>query len=296
MSELLRTMDILSAEVTAALDHWMPAVAEPPGRLHEAMRYSVFAGGKRFRPIVCLLSAEACGAPRSRVLRPAAAIELLHTYTLIHDDLPAMDNDDLRRGQPTLHKVFGEAGAILAGDALLTLAFEWLADCPAPAPHPPGRLARELAFAAGSRGVAGGQFEDLAAEGLPPDAAQLEFIHLHKTAALIEAACRMGAVAAGAPEDRVDRLGAYGRDIGLAFQIADDLLNVTATSEETGKATHSDAQHRKMTYVTLYGPERATVEANALCERALGSLDPLFPKEPRALLQDLARFVLARRH
>ena len=296
MSALNDWMESLTAEVNAGLDRWMPTASERPARLHEAMRYSVFAGGKRIRPILCLLCAEACGGDRSAALRPAGAIELLHTYTLIHDDLPAMDDDDLRRGRPTLHKVVGEANAILAGDALLTLAFEWLAGCPAPPPHDPGRLAYELARASGSRGVAGGQFEDMEAEGEAPDALRLEFIHRHKTAALIEAACRMGALVAGASAPRVDALGGYGRDVGLAFQIADDVLNVTATSEELGKRAGRDATRGKLTYVAVYGVEASLRRARECADSAIQALDGLPESEARSRLQALARHIVERRN
>lgn len=284
------------AEIHAGLDRWMPTVSDPPGRLHEAMRYSVFAGGKRIRPLLCLLCAEAFGGSRERALRPATAIELLHTYTLIHDDLPSMDDDDLRRGRPTLHKVVGEAVAILAGDALLTLAFEWLALCPAPPPHDPGRLALELARASGSRGVAGGQYEDLRAEGKPPDAQLLEFIHLRKTAGLIEAACRMGAVTAGAEEAVVARMGDYGRNIGLAFQIADDVLNATSTPEALGKAAGSDSARGKLTYVSLYGVEDAIRRSRDCVESAIRTLAVLPSGEARNRLEFLAARVVERRN
>ncbi len=293
MEKSLPFWKTLQSEVDAALDARMPPESEPPVVLHRAMRYSLLAGGKRLRPILCLLSAEAAGGRREDALTPALALELLHTYSLIHDDLPAMDNDDLRRGRPTAHKVFGEANAILAGDALLTLAFEWLAQAPAPPPHAPGALAYELARAAGSRGVAGGQYEDLAAEGGGPVAPErVETIHRLKTAALIAAACRMGAIAAAAPPPVVAALGEFGERIGLAFQIADDILNATSTPEQLGKAVGSDAARGKATYVSLYGVESARRRAAALIAEATARLDGLpGPTEP---LRDLARFVVER--
>jgi geranylgeranyl diphosphate synthase type II len=272
----------LRQEVEAALERHLPDADARPARLHAAMRYSLLGGGKRLRPILCLASAEAVGGARAAALRPAVALELLHTYTLIHDDLPAMDDDALRRGQPTLHKKFDEATAILAGDALLTLAFEVLAHAPLAA-----QLVRELAEAAGSRGVVGGQAEDLAAEGRAPDAALLEFIHTHKTGALIRAACRMGARAAGATADQLAAVTDYAEKIGLAFQIADDILNVTSTPEQLGKAVGSDAARQKMTYVALYGLAPARAKARALIAAAQAALAPLGARaQPLAALAE----------
>lgn len=286
-------MAALRRIVDAALDARMPKEDAPPAGLHRAMRYSVFAGGKRLRPILCLLSAEAAGGTTDAAMPSAMALELLHTYTLIHDDLPAMDNDDLRRGRPTAHRVFGEANAILSGDALLTLAFELLAERAAPPPHPPGALALELARSAGSLGVAGGQYEDLAAEGrndVTPE--QLERIHRLKTASLIAASCRMGGIAAGAPPALVAALGAFGEIVGLAFQIADDVLNAVSTPEQLGKAVGTDAQRGKATYVALYGVDAARRRARALVAEAVRHLEPLpGPTEP---LRELARFVVDR--
>ncbi|MBN1270054.1 MAG: polyprenyl synthetase family protein [Kiritimatiellae bacterium] len=287
MLDVARYMEEKRVRVDAALDRYLPAETERPAVLHKAMRYSIFCGGKRIRPILCLAAAETLGAPNDAAMLPAVALECLHTYTLIHDDLPSMDNDDLRRGKPTSHKVFGEANAILAGDSLLTLAFELLAQGPQP-----GRLALELAQAAGSRGVAGGQFEDLASEGKEPDAAQVEFIHICKTGKLIQAACRMGAIAAGAGDQQLDALSRYGERVGLAFQIADDILNATSTPEALGKAAGSDAARGKMTYVSLYGVDRARAEAKKLVEEAVRALGKLpQPSEPLAAL---ARFVIER--
>ncbi len=286
-------MSELRAAVDRALDARMPAETAPPAGLHRAMRYSVFAGGKRIRPILCLLSAEAAGGDRGAAMAPAMALELLHTYTLIHDDLPSMDNDDLRRGRPTAHRVFGEANAILSGDALLTLAFELLAEAPAPPPHPSGALSLELARAAGSRGVAGGQFEDLAAEaqsGVAPE--RLERIHRWKTASLIAAACRMGAIAAGAPPESVAILGGYGEAVGLAFQIADDILNAVSSPEQLGKAVGSDARRGKATYVALFGIEASRERARTLVAEAAALLKGL--SGPTAPLRELAHFIVER--
>jgi geranylgeranyl diphosphate synthase type II len=287
MFDLAGYLEEKRALVNAALDRFLPPAGTRPERLHEAMRYSVFCGGKRIRPALCLAAAEASGKPAAVAMESAVALECLHTYTLIHDDLPAMDDDDLRRGRPTCHKVYGEANAILAGDSLLTFAFEILAQAPNAV-----SLSCQLARAAGSRGVAGGQYEDLAAEGADPDAARLEFIHRHKTAILIEAACRMGAISAGAPDPVCDALGRYGDRIGLAFQMADDLLNVTSTPEALGKATGSDAQRKKLTSVSLYGIDGARRKAHALIAEAIEALAPIpGPVEP---LTALARFVVER--
>jgi geranylgeranyl diphosphate synthase type II len=278
--------------VDRELERLLPGVDERPGQLHEAMRYSIFAGGKRVRPIVCLACAEAVGGRAESALAPATAIECLHTYTLIHDDLPAMDDDDLRRGQPTSHKVYGEASAILAGDALLTLAFEILATSPAPPPHPPGALTYELARAAGSRGVAGGQFEDLAAENGTLNEDLLEFIHTNKTAKLITASARMGGIAAGASEKQLEALGQYGDAAGLAFQVADDVLNVTSSAEELGKAVGSDEERGKVTYAALHGVEGARSRANELVDKALQALEGFdAAADP---LRALARFIVDR--
>ena len=287
MFDLARYMDEKRAAVDAALDRFLPPETERPVVLHRAMRYSIFCGGKRLRPILCMASAETAGGSGEAAMFTAAALECLHTYTLIHDDLPAMDNDDLRRGQPTSHKVFGEANAILAGDSLLTLAFELLAQAPQGA-----RLALELARAAGSRGVAGGQFEDLAAEGKKPDAALVEFIHVHKTAKLIQAACRMGGIAAGVNEAGLAALDWYGDRIGLAFQVADDILNATSTPETLGKAVGSDAMREKMTFVALFGIEQARRQAAAMAEEAVARLKEL-PGTTEPLVA-LARFIVDR--
>ena len=224
MFDLQHYLDNNIQLINTALDQRLPAETERPAALHKAMRYSVFTGGKRLRPILCLAAAEAVGQATARglandtLLAAALAIEILHTYTLIHDDLPSMDDDTLRRGQPTLHIVAGEANAILAGDALLTLAFEWLAEVRTPSPYPPNQLSLELARAAGSRGVVGGQVADLAAEGQAADADTVDYINRHKTAALLRASVRMGGVAAGAGARNLAALTAYGDAIGLTFQ------------------------------------------------------------------------------
>ena len=292
MFDLAVYLEDRSRLVNEALDRLLPPESERPGELHRAMRYSLFAGGKRLRPVLCMAAAEACGAAAECALTAGAAIECLHTYTLIHDDLPAMDNDDLRRGRPTAHKVFGEANAILAGDALLTLAFELTAQCPAPPPHEPCRVSLELARAAGSRGVAGGQYEDLAAEGQAADAQRLRFIHQHKTAILLRAACRIGAILAGADERRLEALSAYGEQTGLAFQIADDILDATSTPEQLGKGAGRDAENKKLTYVKVFGVEDARRQACAHAAEALTALSGF--DEHAEPLRAIAQYIVER--
>ena len=281
-------------DVDRVLEENLPASTTRPSVLHEAMRYSVFGGGKRIRPILCLASAAAAGGRRDAALQPGAAVEILHTYTLIHDDLPSMDNDDMRRGQPTCHIKFGEATAILAGDALLTLAFEWLGRCTPAPPYPPSDLVLELARAAGSQGVIGGQAEDLAAEGVVPTRDQLEYIHTHKTGALIRAAVRMGAIVAGAKAPNLEALTKFGEAIGHAFQIADDVLNATSDVKTLGKAVGTDAQRGKLTYVALYGLEEARRHSERYLNDAVSALDALpGPTQP---LKSLAEYIVRRQH
>jgi geranylgeranyl diphosphate synthase type II len=233
--------------IDAELDRLVPPGDTPPETIHRAMRYSLFAGGKRIRPILCLEAAHAVSDHAPGAVEAACALEMVHTYSLIHDDLPALDNDDLRRGRPTCHKQFGEAMAILAGDALLTLAFEVLGDI---------RLVRELATAAGTvGGMIGGQVADLEGEGQAPTAALLETIHRAKTGALLRASVRMGAICAGADERQLGALTCYGQHVGLAFQIVDDLLDVEQPSEALGKTAGKDAQQHKITFPAVYGIE-----------------------------------------
>ena len=254
--------------IETALDRLVLPAETRPAQLHAAMRHSLFAGGKRLRPLLCAASAEACGAPRAAALFPAAAIECLHTYTLIHDDLPCMDDDDLRRGVPTCHKVYGEAIALLAGDALQALAFELAAQTPVAALD----VVRELADAAGSVGVVGGQVEDMLGEHLPPDEDRLRFIQRHKTGDLIVCACRMGVRAAGGSPAALAAVTRYAAAAGEAFQIADDLLNETATPEQLGKAVGTDAAREKTTAVSVYGMAGAKKRLHELVEEALASL------------------------
>ncbi len=284
-------------EIDRFIDSVIPNAETEPRTLHESMRYSVFAGGKRVRPILSIAAAEAVGDPPAAVLRIASSLELIHTYSLIHDDLPAMDNDDYRRGKPTNHKVYGEAMAILAGDALLTLAFDLcsrsdLGDSLDPARQV--RLIHELALGAGNFGMVGGQVLDIQAENRDIDLATLRSIHKHKTGMLIRAAVRMGAIAAAATPAQLDDLTAYAEDIGLAFQIADDVLNVTGTREELGKNPNTDAQRGKKTYPTFYGVEGALALANECVERATKRLVSFGPSaEP---LREIARYITARKN
>ena len=276
--------------IETALDRLVPAADTRPAALHAAMRHSLFAGGKRLRPLLCAACAEACGVKRGAALYPAAAIECLHTYTLIHDDLPCLDDDDLRRGVPTCHKVFGEATALLAGDALQALAFELAARTPAGAPD----IVRELADAAGSTGVVGGQVEDMLGEHLPPDEERLRFIQQHKTGDLIICACRMGVLAAAGTPAALAAATAYAAAIGEAFQIADDILNATATPEQLGKAVGTDAAREKTTALSVYGMDGARKRLHGLIAQALAAL-PGFPGDP-APLAALARHIAERRN
>lgn len=271
-----------------ALDHFVLPADARPAALHAAMRHSLFAGGKRLRPILCAACAEACGAQRGAALFPAAAIECLHTYTLIHDDLPCMDDDDLRRGVPTCHKVYGDAVALLAGDALQALAFELAARTPVA----PLEIVRELADAAGSAGVVGGQVEDMLGERLPPDEDRLRFVQRHKTGDLIVCACRMGVRAAGGSPAALAAATRYADALGEAFQIADDLLNATSTPERLGKAVGTDAAREKNTAISVYGMAGAKRRREALVESSREALSG-FPGES-APLAALARHVAAR--
>ena len=276
--------------IEAALDRLVPPASARPASLHAAMRHSLFAGGKRLRPLLCAACAEACGAPRDAALFPAAAIECLHTYTLIHDDLPCMDDDDLRRGVPTCHKVYGEATALLAGDALQALAFELAARAPVAALD----IVRELAAAAGSVGVVGGQVEDMLGEHLPPDEDRLRYVQQHKTGDLIVCACRMGVRAGGGSPAALAAATRYAGAAGEAFQIADDLLNATSTAAQLGKAVGTDAARGKTTAISVYGLPGAQTRLKELIDDALGALAG-FPGDA-APLAALARHVAERKN
>ncbi len=281
--------------VDEALARWVPAEDEVPSQVHRAMRYSLFAGGKRLRPILVLASAEAIGGKAEQALPMACAFELIHTYSLIHDDLPAMDDDDLRRGKPTSHKVFGEAIAILAGDALLTEAFLLAGRPDLMKEVPPGRRIRalcRLARAAGSQGMVGGQTMDILCQGGDVDAPALEYIHTHKTGALIAASVAVGAILAGAAARQLRAMTSYGEKLGLAFQITDDLLDLEGEEGKLGKAVRKDESKGKATYPALFGAAESRVKAERLIEEALASLEPFGRRaEP---LREIARFVLKR--
>lgn len=283
-------LEAARVRVDAYLDRVLPPAGTGAGRLHEAMRYSVFAGGKRLRPALAMASAEAVGGRPEDSVAFAGALELVHTYSLVHDDLPSMDDDDLRRGKPTSHKVFGEAMAILAGDALHSLAFESLLENVSDATLARD-LARDLARAAGVRGMVGGQVEDLCAERATPSEERLLKIHGGKTAALIAASCVGGGRCAGASASQLDALSRFGLDLGHAFQIVDDVLDVTGTPEQLGKTPGKDRRGKKMTYVALEGVPSARSRADRRLSAALSSLSSL--PHPSAL-SSLALFVVSR--
>jgi len=279
--------------VDASLDRLLPAASAQPPTIHESMRYSVFAGGKRIRPILCLESARIFSPDVSAAHYPACAIEFIHTYSLIHDDLPALDNDDLRRGKPTNHKKFGEAIAILAGDALLTLAFETISAAPVPAERRVAMLA-EISQAAGTlNGMVGGQVADLEAERKPATAQTLEYIHLSKTAALLRASVTSGAICAGAAPDDVAHLRSFGESIGLLFQVMDDILDVEESSAALGKTAGKDLAQQKATYPALYGLERSHQIANDLSAKAVAQLAPYADRAAR--LRQIAEYLVQRR-
>ena len=261
------------ARVEAALDESLGP--ERPEQLREAMRYSLLAGGKRLRPILCLAACELAGGDSEQALSTAVALEMIHTMSLIHDDLPAMDNDDLRRGRPTNHKVYGDAVAILAGDALLTRSFEMVAlRSPGVAPERLLKVVGELSVVAGAPGLVGGQVVDLECEGKQVDLETLEFIHLHKTGALLSACVICGALIGGAKEDLIAALRIYARGIGLAFQIIDDILDVTASSDVLGKTAGKDLIADKTTYPKLLGLEESRRRAELLVSEAKAALEP----------------------
>ena len=259
-------------EVDRALHRFLPRETAKPATIHKAMRYSLFAGGKRLRPILCLAAAEACGGERKAALPVACAMECIHTYSLIHDDLPSMDNDDFRRGRATCHKVFGDGIAVLAGDALLTIAFEIAAGADLPRRYPLKDVITEIAVAAGSRKLIAGQVADLEAEGKPITRSGLRYIHENKTAAMLVASVRLGAISANATARQLEAITAFGAALGLAFQVIDDILDVTQTSEKLGKSAGKDAAAQKATYPAVIGLEKSRREAQRLTRDAHGAL------------------------
>ena len=291
-----QVLDRARALVDAELEHVLPPPGEYPPSIHQAMRYAVFAGGKRLRPILCVEAGRLFDGDSTSLLRLASALELIHAYSLIHDDLPALDNDDLRRGKPTCHRVFGEATAILAGDAMLTLAYETISraeDAEATGARRRLRIIHELSHAIGTRaGMVGGQVVDLENTGRTMDAATLRYIHSAKTGAFIAAAVRCGVIDANGAEQDLARLTTYGEKVGLAFQIADDLLDVLGSKEGMGKAVRKDGAQRKATYPALHGVEESQRIAAGLVREACEVLAPYGSRAER--LREIARFLIAR--
>ncbi len=291
---LKQTLEQGQALTDSALERLLPPASQRPASIHQAMRHSVFAGGKRLRPILCMEAGRmVAGRLPTGIEDLGAALEMLHTYSLIHDDLPALDNDDLRRGRPTCHKMFGEAIAILAGDALQTQAYEVLSrlHCSADSRV---RIIEEIARGTGTiEGMIGGQVVDLESEHAKPDLATLEYIHRSKTAALISASVTTGGLYAGADDKAVGDLRSFGLSIGLAFQIVDDVLDVTQTSEQLGKTAGKDTAAEKATYPALFGVDESVKKAAALVDSALASLDGFGARAD--VLKDLARFLVERK-
>ena len=273
--DLKRYLTARQKEVDRALDRFLPKASTKPATIHKAMRYSLFAGGKRLRPILCLAAAEACGGLTKSALPLACAVECIHTYSLIHDDLPSMDNDDFRRGRATCHKVFGDGIAVLAGDALLTIAFEIAAQAEGWPRYDLREIFREISVAAGSRKLIAGQVADLEGEGQPINRAQLRYIHENKTAALLTTSVRLGAMSANATPAQLRAISDFGRALGLAFQVIDDILDVTQTSEKLGKSAGKDAAAQKATYPSVLGLEKSRAEAARLTQQAHDALSSL---------------------
>ncbi len=280
--------------VDRELKRLLPAANASPATIHQAMRYSIFAGGKRLRPILCLAAAKACGGEDEDALPLAAAVECLHTYSLIHDDLPCMDDDDFRRGNPTSHKKFGEGIAVLAGDALLTIAFEMVANANPQPRYNTATLVRELAETSGSRKLIAGQVLDLEGEGKGTalTLTQLKRIHMGKTAALLTTSIRYGGMSANATTKRLEALTVFGQSLGLAFQVIDDILDVTQTSEKLGKSAGKDEAVDKATYPSLMGLERSKKEARKLTGKAMAALDIFGARGQR--LREIADYLLVR--
>ena len=281
-----------TATVNTALDRFLPAATAKPATIHKAMRYSLFAGGKRMRPALVLAAAQACGGREADALPLACAVECIHTYSLVHDDLPAMDNDDYRRGKLTNHKVFGEGIAVLAGDALLTQAFEIAVKCKGWPRHSHQKVILELAKAGGSLQLIAGQVADLEGEGKKTSAAQLKYIHERKTSALLCCSARLGGMSANCSAAQLRALTDFGYHVGLAFQVIDDILDVTQTSEKLGKTAGKDTQAQKATYPAIVGLERSRKIAAELTGRAFAALRPF--RGQAVALEALAEFLLQR--
>ncbi|OPY57543.1 MAG: Farnesyl diphosphate synthase [Pelotomaculum sp. PtaU1.Bin035] len=285
-------LDKRAAIVEEALDRYLPSADVYPQILHQAMRYSVMSGGKRLRPVMVMAVAEAAGGKADNVLPAACALEMIHSYSLIHDDLPAMDDDDYRRGRPTNHKIYGEAMAILAGDALLTMAFGLLAKCSNSRPEDVVKVIAEVAAAAGTSGMIGGQVVDTFSAGEEINADTLEYIHRNKTGALYRAAVRTGAILAGAEEKKLAVLTEYAEYLGLAFQIKDDILDIEGDAAKIGKPVGSDLKNNKATYPSLFGMAQAKKKACQAADKALSALK-LFGNEAD-FLRELVQFVIER--
>jgi len=282
-------------EIDQALDCYLPKANTKPATLHKAMRYSIFAGGKRLRPILCLAAAEACGGKVIKALPLACALECIHTYSLVHDDLPSMDNDDYRRGRPTCHKVFGDGIAVLAGDALLTIAFEIVSTAKPAGRYDMSTLLREIAVAAGSQRLIAGQVADLEAEGRKVKRNQLRFIHENKTAAILKSSVRLGAMSANADARKLRAVTQFGHGLGLAFQVIDDILDVTQTSEILGKSAGKDIATKKATYPAVIGLEKSRAEAMRLTRQAHDALS-VFGRSEAEPLHCLANYLLEREY
>ena len=281
--------------IERALDRYLPKAKAKPATLHQAMRYSLFAGGKRLRPILCLAAAEACRGKIGNALPLGCAMECIHTYSLVHDDLPSMDNDDFRRGRPTCHKIFGDGIAILAGDALLTIAFEIVSDAKPTSRYDTSILLREIAVAAGSQKLIAGQVADLEAEGKNVKRDQLQFIHENKTAAILKSSVRLGAMSANADARKLSAVTRFGQRLGLAFQIIDDILDVTQTSEILGKSAGKDVAAKKATYPAVIGLEKSRAEARRLTRQAHNALS-VFSNRDAEPLHALANYLLEREY
>jgi geranylgeranyl diphosphate synthase type II len=294
MDDLKPWLRAKQKEVDAALGRFLPRESAKPQTIHKAMRYSVFAGGKRLRPILCLAAAEACGGDAQNALAPACATEVMHTYSLIHDDLPCMDDDDLRRGRPTSHKVFGEGMAVLTGDALLTEVFAIIARTPVTRRYGVKEYVEEIAGTGGSRKLIGGQVLDLEGEGKKLGKRDLVRIHEAKTAALLTASVRLGAMAANATPGKLEALTTFGYNLGLAFQVIDDILDVTQSTEMLGKTAGKDEAVDKSTYPAVLGLDASRKEAVRLTRKALKALEEFGTKGRR--LEQIARYLLEREY
>ena len=280
--------------IDRALDRYLPKENTRPATIHKAMRYSLFAGGKRLRPILCLAAAESCGGKIERALPLACAMECIHTYSLVHDDLPSMDNDDFRRGRATCHKVFGDGIAVLAGDALLTIAFEIVSSARSTRRYDMATLLREVAVAAGSQKLIAGQVADLEAEGKRTTRVELRYIHENKTSAMLATSVRLGAMSANADPKQLSAITRFGRALGLAFQVIDDILDVTQTTEKLGKSAGKDIAARKATYPAVIGLEKSRVEAKRLTRNAHHALSVFGAKGET--LHALANYLLEREY